>query len=147
MRKLAVLARNAGIGGIWAGGVYTPDYGDARSDVAGDTFGASLDRIGYRGAAKAGAVKLGAMFELHIEQGPILEAEGVQIGVVQGVQGDALVRIGAARHGSPYRINANEHAPERASGHGESDRGIDKIAKSHADAVGTIGFLRSTQLA
>ena len=126
--------------GIWAG-VYTPDYGDARTDVAGDTFGASLDRIGYRGAVKAGAVKIGAMFELHIEQGPILEAEGVQIGVVQGVQGMRwfeLVLRGTAAHTGSTPMNMRQNA---LLGMAKVIEGIDEIAKSHADAVGTIGFL------
>src|SRR4029079_8012234 len=53
--------------------VFTPQYADERADRDGITFGAELDRIGYRGKLEAGARKLGAMFELHIEQGPILE--------------------------------------------------------------------------
>ncbi|MCP5910099.1 Zn-dependent hydrolase, partial [Klebsiella pneumoniae] len=46
-----------------------------------------IDAIGYRGTAPAGSVRFGAMFELHIEQGPVLEAEGRTVGVVTGVQG------------------------------------------------------------
>ena len=47
----------------------------------------ALDGIGWRGEAKAGAMPLSAYLELHIEQGPILEAEDKTIGVVTGVQG------------------------------------------------------------
>ncbi len=72
--------------GVFAG-VFTPDYAYGREDRDGKTFGDELERIGYRGAEKAGGHKLGAMFELHIEQGPILEDEGKMIGVVTGVQG------------------------------------------------------------
>jgi N-carbamoyl-L-amino-acid hydrolase len=72
--------------GVFAG-VFTPDYAFAREDRDGRRFGDELDRIGYRGPEKAGARRLGAMFELHIEQGPILEDEGKTIGVVTGVQG------------------------------------------------------------
>ncbi len=72
--------------GVFAG-VFTPDYAFAREDRDGKRFGDELDRIGYRGPEKAGARRLGAMFELHIEQGPILEDEGKTIGVVTGVQG------------------------------------------------------------
>ena len=50
------------------------------------TFAAALDAIGYRGAERCGEHPLSAFFELHIEQGPILEAEGKDIGVVTGVQ-------------------------------------------------------------
>jgi len=50
------------------------------------TFGAALDGIGWRGEASIG-MPLSAYLELHIEQGPILEAEAKTIGVVTGVQG------------------------------------------------------------
>ena len=82
-------------------GVFTPDYVRARTDAEGVSFGAALDAIGYRGAAPAGSVKLGAMFELHIEQGPVLEEAGTTIGIVTGVQGIRwydLVIEGRAAH-------------------------------------------------
>jgi N-carbamoyl-L-amino-acid hydrolase len=57
--------------GVFAG-VLTPDYAYSRADRAGKTFGEELQRIGYRGAEKAGARKFAGMFELHIEQGQSL---------------------------------------------------------------------------
>ena len=72
--------------GVFAG-VFTVDHANGRQDRDGKTFGDELDRIGYRGTEKAGGHSLGAMFELHIEQGPILEDEDKMIGVVTGVQG------------------------------------------------------------
>ena len=72
--------------GVYAG-VFSTDYAYAREDRQGIKLGDELARIGYKGSIKAGAVKFQAMFELHIEQGPILEAEGKTIGVVTGVQG------------------------------------------------------------
>jgi N-carbamoyl-L-amino-acid hydrolase len=72
--------------GVYAG-VFSVDYAYAREDRQGIKLGDELERIGYKGAIKAGAVKFQAMFELHIEQGPILEAESKMIGVVTGVQG------------------------------------------------------------
>ena len=51
------------------------------------SFGSALDAIGQRGAQRCGDHPLSAFFELHIEQGPILEAEGIDIGAVTGVQG------------------------------------------------------------
>ncbi len=74
--------------GIWAG-VYDRAYGDARADAGGELFGACLERIGYRGTARAGSVRFGAMFELHIEQGPILEAEGSRSGWCRAFRGCA----------------------------------------------------------
>jgi beta-ureidopropionase / N-carbamoyl-L-amino-acid hydrolase len=67
-------------------GVFTTEYVHAREDRDGKKFGDELARIGYRGSKKAGAHKLSAMLELHIEQGPILEEVGHTIGVVTGVQ-------------------------------------------------------------
>ncbi len=69
-------------------GVFTPELRlCARGPRGQASFGDELERIGYAGTEPAGGHKLDAMFELHIEQGPILEAEGKMIGVVTGVQG------------------------------------------------------------
>jgi len=67
--------------------VFTPDYAYSREDRDGNKFGDELQRIGYKGEAAPGSQKFQAMFELHIEQGPILEAEAKMVGVVTGVQG------------------------------------------------------------
>ena len=72
--------------GVYAG-VFTPDFAWSREDRSGVKLGDELTRIGYKGPHKAGAIKFGAMFELHIEQGPVLEAESKVVGVVTGVQG------------------------------------------------------------
>jgi N-carbamoyl-L-amino-acid hydrolase len=72
--------------GVFAG-VYSRAEADAIADISGVRFADALDGIGWRGTTKAGAIKLSAYLELHIEQGPILEAEAKTIGVVTGVQG------------------------------------------------------------
>ena len=56
-------------------------------DAEGLTVQAELQRIGYQGTAPVGRPVVDSFVELHIEQGPVLEREGVQIGVVEGVQG------------------------------------------------------------
>jgi N-carbamoyl-L-amino-acid hydrolase len=66
--------------------VFEHDWAHTRTDRAGVTFGDALDAIGYRGVERCGEHPLSAFFELHIEQGPVLEAEGKDIGVVTGVQ-------------------------------------------------------------
>src|SRR6185312_9983484 len=68
------------------GGAIKKDWAQSRQDRDGVTFAAALDAIGYRGSERCGEHPLSAFFELHIEQGPILEAEGKDIGIVTGVQ-------------------------------------------------------------
>lgn len=69
--------------------------------VDGARFGDELERIGAAGAAAPGLPRPFAYLELHVEQGPILEAEGLAIGAVEGVQGISWQRLtitGAANH-------------------------------------------------
>lgn len=72
--------------GVFAG-VLDLDYAYSRKDQEGLTFGDELKRIGWVGEEEVGARKMHAYFEYHIEQGPILEAEGKTIGVVTHCQG------------------------------------------------------------
>ena len=129
--------------GVFAG-VFSRDYAYARTDRDGKTFGEELARIGYRGAEKAGARKFGAMFELHIEQGPILEAEARTIGIVQGVQGmrwyEVMVTGEAAHTGAtPMRLRKNA-----LLGAARLIERIDAIAREHAPyAVGTVGLIEN----
>src|SRR6266568_2926845 len=67
--------------------VLEKDWAQSRQDRDGMTFAAALDAIGYRGTERCGEHPLSAFFELHIEQGPILEAEDKTIGIVAGIQG------------------------------------------------------------
>ena len=71
---------------VYAGGIGLNEA-YAAADKDGVAVGDELRRIGYLGAAKPGALKPHAFLELHIEQGPILDEEKVQIGVVESVQG------------------------------------------------------------
>ncbi len=71
--------------GVWAG-IYPLEKIYALTDAEGISVGAALDGIGYRGPVPAEAFPADAYFELHIEQGPILEAEERMIGIVTGAQ-------------------------------------------------------------
>ena len=77
--------------GMVASGVYCGAIDKQQAydsvDPDGVRFEDALTQIGYKGRAPVGDTKLGAFFELHIEQGPVLEAEAKTIGVVTGVQG------------------------------------------------------------
>ncbi len=79
------------------------------TDAAGATVGGELARIGYRGPAPVPGPAPHAFVELHIEQGPLLEDEGVTIGVVEGVQGISWTELtlrGQACHAgtTPMRL-------------------------------------------
>jgi len=72
--------------GVFAG-VHSLDYAYGRQDLEGKTYGEEIKRIGWVGEEEVGARKMHAYFEYHIEQGPILEAEKKEIGVVTHCQG------------------------------------------------------------
>jgi beta-ureidopropionase / N-carbamoyl-L-amino-acid hydrolase len=127
--------------GVFAG-VHTQDWAYGRADAKGKTFGAELERIGWKGEEEVGARKMRAFFELHIEQGPILEAEGVDIGVVthgQGLSWTQVTITGRDAHtGStpmPMRKNAG-------LGMARVLELVEEIAWSHAPhAVGAAGHI------
>ena len=127
--------------GVFAG-LHSQEWAYERTDVDGKSFGDELARIGWRGDETVGARKMHAFFELHIEQGPILEAEDKQIGVVtqgQGLSWTEITILGKDAHtGStpmPMRKNAGL-AMARIL-----DR-VEDIAMSHAPhAVGAAGHV------
>ncbi len=125
--------------GVFAG-MHTLDWAYAREDAEGKTVGEELKRIGWVGDEEVGDRKMHAFFELHIEQGPILEAEDKDIGVVSHGQGLSWMQVtltGKESHtGStpmPMRVNAG-------LGMARITQLVDEIAWSHAPlAVGAIG--------
>ena len=127
--------------GVFAG-VLEEDWAKDRVDAEGKRFGDELKRIGWEGDEPVGTRKMHAMFELHIEQGPILEAEGKDIGVVthgQGLSWTQVTIIGKDAHtGStpmPLRKNAG-------LGMARVLEKVDEIALSHAPhAVGAAGHI------
>jgi beta-ureidopropionase / N-carbamoyl-L-amino-acid hydrolase len=127
--------------GVFAG-VFDRDWAAARADRAGVTFGDALAAIGYRGTEACGAHPLSAFFELHIEQGPVLEAEFKDIGVVTGVQGMRWYEIavsGQDSHAGTTPMHARRDALLSAARIVEQ---VNAIAQAHAPlAVGTVGLM------
>jgi beta-ureidopropionase / N-carbamoyl-L-amino-acid hydrolase len=85
-------------------GTYSLDYAYGRTDKSGRTFKAELERIGYLGTAPATPRSFHAVFEAHIEQGPILESSGTTIGAVTAIQGAYWLDVtleGVACHAGP----------------------------------------------
>jgi len=78
--------------GVFAG-AYDKDFAYSRLDGEGKALGDELKRIGFMGEEKVGGRPVHAFFELHIEQGPILEDENVDIGVVTHGQGQRWYEI------------------------------------------------------
>ena len=125
--------------GVFAG-VHSLEWAYSREDSEGKTFGDELQRINWIGDEDVGARKMKAFFELHIEQGPILELEEKEIGVVTHGQGLNWLEIkltGKESHtGStpmPMRINAG-------LGMARITQLVDEIAHQYEpNAVGAIG--------
>src|SRR6201988_3772888 len=112
----------------------------SRNDSEGVTVAEALDSIGYRGAAAVGTQKFSSFVELHIEQGPILEAEGKTIGVVDSGQGvlwyDGKI-TGFESHAGTTPMPLRRDALATLS---EIVLAMESIAKQHGpQAVGTIG--------
>jgi N-carbamoyl-L-amino-acid hydrolase len=127
--------------GVFAG-VHDEEWAKDRVDAKGLKFGDELKRIGWEGEEPVGARKMHAFFELHIEQGPILEAEGKDIGIVthgQGLSWTQVTITGKDAHtGStpmPMRKNAG-------LGMARVLELVEEIALSHAPhAVGAAGHI------
>ena len=95
-------------------GLYAPDMAEAITDRDGVSLREALEGIGYRGDVPSARHGFSAMFELHIEQGPILEAEGKEHRYRYRRPGHALVRHHPHGPRIPYRHHADEAAPQRA---------------------------------
>ncbi|NHF73309.1 Zn-dependent hydrolase [Paracoccus xiamenensis] len=125
--------------GVYAG-VHDEDFANTREDADGQKFGDELDRIGWRGEEPVGGRPMHAMFEYHIEQGPILEAEGKQIGVVTHGQGLWWLQVtltGKDAHTGSTPMNMRVNA---GLGMARIIEMVHRVAMDHQpDAVGAIG--------
>lgn len=127
--------------GVYAGAL-TLDYAYSRTDKDGATMGEELARIGYKGDIPVGEQAFHAFFELHIEQGPILEAEDKVIGVVTDGQGQRWFNckvVGRESHAGTTPMPLRKDALAAVS---ELVLAIEQIAKDNAPyAVGTVGVV------
>ncbi len=127
--------------GVFAG-VHTEDWAKSREDAEGKQFGAELERIGWVGDEAVGARKMHAMFELHIEQGPILEAEGKDVGIVTHGQGLSWTQVTIT--GKDAHTGSTPMPMRRNAGLGMARvlELVDQIAWSHKPhAVGAAGHV------
>ena len=130
--------------GVFAG-VFDLDYGLSRADLDGKTMGEELERIGYAGDKDVGGREVGAYFEAHIEQGPILENEDKTIGVVTGAQGQRWYEVtltGQEAHAGPTPMHSRKDALVGAARMvGEVNRiGLE----NQPNACATVGLMQVT---
>lgn len=127
--------------GVYAG-LFDLEYALSRQDENGVTLGEELKRIGYEGALPCGDHKMGALFEAHIEQGPILENNQNTIGVVQGAQGQRWYDVsvlGKDCHAGTTPMAGRQDAMVAAS---QVITFVEELALAYAPhAVGTVGLL------
>ena len=127
--------------GVFAG-VFALEHVLARTDLDGKSVGDELKRIGYAGAASVGS-PVGAYFEAHIEQGPILEDTGTTIGVVTGALGQRwydVVVTGMNAHAGPTPMGLRRDALLAAS---QLVGAVNRIALAEAPhGRGTVGYMQ-----
>lgn len=127
--------------GVFAG-VFKRDWAASQQDRTGMTFGEALDGIGYRGSEKCGAHPLSAFFEVHIEQGPYLENEGKDIGIVTGVQAMRWYQVTVTGQDSHAGTTPMTRRMDALVGAARLVEAVDAIARAHPPhAVGTVGLL------
>jgi beta-ureidopropionase / N-carbamoyl-L-amino-acid hydrolase len=123
-------------------GIFDRDVVYETRDNDGLRFRDALDSINYLGNEKLGSVKFRAMFELHIEQGPLLETAHRDIGVVLGVQGvrwfDVKLRGQEAHSGS----TPLQHRRDALCAAARLVTAVRAIAESSREGVGTVGSLK-----
>jgi beta-ureidopropionase / N-carbamoyl-L-amino-acid hydrolase len=127
--------------GVFAG-VIDLDWAYDRKDAKGLRFGDELERIGWKGSEPVGGRPMKAFFELHIEQGPILEAEGREIGVV--THGQGLRWLECTVTGKESHTGSTPMAMRRNAGRGlaQITELVHEIAMKHQpNAVGAIGHI------
>ena len=122
-------------------GVHTVEEILAAPDIDGVSFGDALRAIGYAGALPVGGRRLGAYFEAHIEQGPLLENTGNVIGVVTGALGQRWFEVtvsGMDAHAGPTPMQLRRDALFGAS---FLIQEVNRLARATEHSRGTVGMI------
>ena len=131
------------MGSLCYTGGLTVEEAMSTTDADGKSVGDELDRIGYRGPMPCPAPAPYAFVELHIEQGPVLERDGMRIGAVTGVQGISWTEVnitGQSNHAGTTPMSMRRDAGLAA---GELVVAVRRIASEMGGTqVGTVGALR-----
>ncbi|TRC78750.1 Zn-dependent hydrolase [Mesorhizobium sp. WSM4307] len=129
--------------GVFAGVLDQADVYE-HTDKNGKKFGEELERIGWKGTEKVGDRKIHAFFELHIEQGPILEDEDIDIGVV--THGQGLKWLQVTLTGKEAHTGSTPMPKRRNAGLGMARviELVHEIAMDYQpDAVGAVGHMEA----
>lgn len=124
-------------------GRFTPEYFYSRQDRDGNSLGAELERIGYKGATANRPRAIHAYIEPHIEQGPALEAEGLPLALVEGILG--MVWMNITLTGPPEHAGASPMRRRRDPlvAAGRIVAGVRDVALEYSDPVAaTVGRLQ-----
>ena len=123
-------------------GIYGVDTLLSAKDAEGNIFGDELDKIGWKGSEPVGAQKFHCYYELHIEQGPILETEGIDIGIVTHGQGLKWLEFklnGKEQHTGTTPMNVRKDASLAMS---EIILAVNNIAnQNQPNALGSVGHI------
>ncbi len=123
-------------------GIYDTKTLLAATDYEGNIFGEELDKIGWKGIEPVGKEKFHCYYELHIEQGPILENENIDIGVVthgQGLKWLEVKLIGVEQHTGTTPMNIRKDTALALS---EIVLTVNKVAnKNQPNALGSVGHI------
>lgn len=125
---------------VFSGAMTLETACDAR-DESGKRFGDELERIGYRGELPARKRPLHAYLEAHIEQGPVLEVEGRQIGIVTGIQGIKWYKLAVHGFNAHAGTTPMEVRRDPLVGAARMVDAIDRVTRAaRPDAVATVGM-------
>ncbi len=123
-------------------GIYDVNTLLSAKDAEGNIFGNELDKIGWKGSEPVGAQKFHCYYELHIEQGPILEIEGIDIGIVTHGQGLKWLEFklnGKEQHTGTTPMNVRKDTSLAMS---EIILAVNNIAnQNQPNALGSVGHI------
>ena len=126
--------------GVYAG-VFDLEYGLSREDKAGVSIGQALQQIGYAGPHPVGGQAVHAAYELHIEQGPILEAQDLTIGVVTGAQGQRWYEVELSGRSAHAGTTPMDHRLDALLGFARVVEAVNQIGLAQgAEGRATVGM-------
>jgi N-carbamoyl-L-amino-acid hydrolase len=123
-------------------GIYDVNALLSAKDAEGNIFGNELDKIGWKGSEPVGVQKFHCYYELHIEQGPILETEEIDIGIVTHGQGLKWLEVkltGKEQHTGTTPMNVRKDTSLAMS---EIILAVNTIAnQNQPNALGSVGHI------